>query len=178
MARTLFKITYRRSHGIEHAFIEAPTTGEALVAFWRDHPPGCNEIIAMEQAPLELECDLNVVEDSMPPEDWKTEASPAMQQLRDGLDAAGIEWYDDSSSFSRGDFSTYIECTKILKDGEQVASCIWSFYEIQGKTIGISYGWSDYIECWCDTFGDEPAPKTVKEILAAVKAIHQETSHS
>lgn len=97
------------------------------------------------------------------------EVSPLMQRLRDELDAAGIEWRDASEEFASGGYHYRMERTKAMRDGEELASCIWGYGGPAGHETGMSHGWPDRIESWDPTNrGEDPEPKTVEEIMEAV----------
>ena len=55
-----------------------------------------------------------------------------MRALREGLTAAGIKWYDDSTTISN---NTGIFRTKFINKYGQKCSVIYG--------VGVSYGWND-----------------------------------
>lgn len=100
--------------------------------------------------------------------------SPLMQQLRDELDAAGIEWHDESEEFGWDDYVYHMERTKVTRNWQtadcvQLASCVYGYSGREGHQTGTSYGWPDFIEGWPDGQNDQE-PMTIEAIIEAAKA--------
>lgn len=96
--------------------------------------------------------------------------SPIMQELRFRLDAEGIEWLDASEEDRAGSGCIWhMERTKIMRDGAELASCIYGYSGIDGCVSGTSYGWPYMIESMDEKSGPEPVPRTVDEIMEVVR---------
>lgn len=114
-----------------------------------------------------------------------TEISAVMRAYRDALDRHRIPWADDTyDTVPVGGYRTRIERTKTILDEHEV-SVIWGYQclpvdepddsagdgeetEMKVRTVGITYGYPDYLEVMYDPISADPFVAAPGDILAEV----------
>lgn len=115
-----------------------------------------------------------------------------MRAYRDALDRHRIPWADDTCDTERvGGYRMRIERTKTILDEHEV-SVIWGYQslpvdepddsagegeetEMKVRTVGITYGYPDYLEVRYDPISPEPFTGTPGDILAEVFGVRGES---
>lgn len=102
------------------------------------------------------------------PEPCSLTVCEQMQELRDALDALGVEWYDDTEEWELYSFAldkVVIVRTERTKVAEPRVSVIYGYSERQGERIYSTYGAPDLLECFDCRNDPDPIPMSVEEIL-------------
>lgn len=98
-------------------------------------------------------------------------------ELRKRLDAAGVEWNDNTDFFVCSQYIRSIERTWIddvrTKDPDYPVhqfSIIYGFIQDQktGRKDSITYGYPEKLECWCPEHYPEPIAMSIDEIMELV----------
>ena len=115
------------------------------------------------------------------------EYSKLTTELRKKLDAAGVEWTDNSDFYVDNHYIRSIERTAVddvrTKDPDYPAhqfSIIYGFIQIpdSGTKVSVTYGYPEMLECWCPEFYPEPVPLSVDKIMELIdKFIVKEQSY-
>lgn len=124
-----------------------------------------------------------------------TEISAVMRAYRDALDRHRIPWADDTyDTWPVGGYRMRIERTKTILDEHEV-SVIWGYQwlpadesdepddsagdgeesEPKVRTVGITYGYPDYLEVMYDPISAEPFVAAPGDILAEVFGVRGES---
>lgn len=105
-----------------------------------------------------------------------------MRAYRDALDRHRIPWADDT--LMTGGYQLRVERTKTILDEHEV-SVIWGYQclpmdepddsaddgegtEVKVRTVGITYGYPDYLEVMYDPISADPFVAAPGDILAEV----------
>lgn len=121
-----------------------------------------------------------------------TEISAVMRAYRDALDRHQIPWADDTYDTERvGGYRMRIERTKTILDEHEV-SVVWGYQclpadepddsaddgeetETKVRTVGITYGYPEYLEVSYDPIGADPFVAAPGDILAEVFGVRGES---
>lgn len=121
-----------------------------------------------------------------------TEISAVMRAYRDALDRHRIPWADDTYDTQRvGGYRLRIERTVTVLDEHRV-SVIWGYQslpadepddsvdggeetEMKVRTVGITYGYPEYLEVMYDPISADPFVAAPGDILAEVFGVRGES---
>lgn len=93
------------------------------------------------------------------------EISAPMRELRDRLDAMGVEWFDGSEDWGDGMFVHHTERTGFKGVEGYVASVTWGYRLHDGARESTTYGAPDKLECLFKPYDPEPVPMDVDMVL-------------
>ena len=119
------------------------------------------------------------------------EISAVMRAYRDALDRHQIPWADDTyDTGSVGRYRMRIERTKTVLDEHEV-SVIWGYQcllvdeldysadgeetEVKARTVGITYGYPDYLEVMYDPISADSFVAAPGDIIAEVFGVRGES---
>lgn len=99
--------------------------------------------------------------------------SPLTRHLREELVRNHFDYIDDTTHKEFKDSTNtntihHMDRTKVIKDGKEILSCIWGYFEVDGEKSEWSNGWPNKLEVLGVDF-DDAITMSIDEIIDFLK---------